>query len=110
MIDQLITGGQFKTELINRFDEVVLFRPLNEKELVSVAKLMINEVNQTLTEKNITVDLTPEAFDVIVKAGYDPEFGARSMRRIIQKTVENVVAVKILSGQVTTGGVVNLTP
>lgn len=109
-IDQLITGGQFKTELINRFDEVVLFRPLNEKELVSVAKLMIKEVNQTLTEKNITVDLTPEAFDEIVKAGYDPEFGARSMRRIIQKTVENVVAVKILSGQVTTGGIVTLTP
>ncbi len=110
LIDQLISSGLFKTELINRFDEVVLFRPLNEKELVSVAKLMLKEVNQTLTEKNIKVELTPEALEVMVKAGYDPEFGARSMRRIIQKTVENVVAVKILSGQVSTGGLITLTP
>jgi ATP-dependent Clp protease ATP-binding subunit ClpC len=107
-LDRLIASGIFKTELINRFDEVVLFRPLNEKELVSVAKLMLKEVNQTLTDKNIRVELTPEALDMMVKAGYDPEFGARSMRRIIQKTVENVVAVKILSGQVTSGGLITL--
>ena len=89
---------------------MVLFRPLNEKELVAVAKLMLREVNQTLTEKNIRVELTPEALSVMVKAGYDPEFGARSMRRIIQKTVENVVAVKILSGQVVSGGLITLAP
>jgi ATP-dependent Clp protease ATP-binding subunit ClpA len=83
LIDQLISDELFKTELINRFDEVVLFRPLSE--------------------------LTDDALEVIVKAGYDPEFGARSMRRIIQKTVENVVAVKILSGQVAAGGLITLT-
>jgi SpoVK/Ycf46/Vps4 family AAA+-type ATPase len=109
LIDQLISDELFKTELINRFDEVVLFRPLSQKELASVAKLMLKEVNETLVEKNIRVELTDDALEVIVKAGYDPEFGARSMRRIIQKTVENVVAVKILSGQVAAGGLITLT-
>jgi ATP-dependent Clp protease ATP-binding subunit ClpC len=70
---------------------------------------MLKEVNETLVEKNIRVELTDEALEVIIKAGYDPEFGARSMRRIIQKTVENVVAVKILSGQVAVGGLITLT-
>lgn len=96
LIDKLIGQGQFKPELVNRFDEVVLFRPLNEDELSQVAQVMLQGVNKTLAAQQITVDLTPEALKQIVHKGYDPEFGARPMRRIIQKTVENAVAVKIL--------------
>jgi len=108
LIDKLIAAGQFKPELINRFDEVVLFRPLNEDELSQVAQVMLKGVNQTLAVQQLTVQLTPEALKTIVHQGYDPEFGARPMRRIIQKTVENAIAMKILRGQAQPGSVITL--
>jgi ATP-dependent Clp protease ATP-binding subunit ClpC len=108
LIDKLISQGQFKPELVNRFDEVVLFRPLNEQELAQVAQLMLGEVNQTLSAQNIRVELTPAALALIAKEGYQPEFGARPMRHIIQKTVENAVAVRILQGQATPGTTIRL--
>lgn len=108
LIDKLIASGQFKPELINRFDEVVLFRPLNMEELTQVASLMLSGVNNTIANQNISVELTPEALEALVKAGYDPQFGARPMRRIIQKTVEDAVAIKILSKQVSAGEVILL--
>jgi ATP-dependent Clp protease ATP-binding subunit ClpC len=108
LIDKLISSGQFRPELINRFDEIVLFRPLNEPEMAQVAQLMLGEVNHTLAAQNISVTLTPAALQHIARAGYDPEFGARPMRRIIQKTVENAVAVKILGGQAQAGSVIAL--
>ena len=108
LIDKLIGQGQFKPELINRFDEVVLFRPLNEDELAQVAQVMLQGVNKTLEAQQITVQLTPEALKQIVHQGYDPEFGARPMRRIIQKTVENAVAVKILRQEAQPGSAITL--
>ena len=108
LIDKLIAAGQFKPELINRFDEVVLFRPLNEQELVQVATLMVGEVNQTLAAQNIRVELAPAALQQLAKQGFDPEFGARPMRRLIQKTVENAIAVKILRGQAAPGSTIKL--
>lgn len=108
LIDKLIGDGQFRPELVNRFDEVVLFRPLNEEELAQVAGVMLKEVNRTLAPQQIQVELTPAALKQIVHQGYDPEFGARPMRRIIQKTVENAVAVKILRGETQPGSVITL--
>ncbi len=108
LIDKLIQSGQFKPELINRFDEVVLFRPLGEAELTQVARLMIDEVNQNLAKQNINVQLTDAALAAIAKAGYDPQFGARPMRHIIQRTVEDVVATRILQGSITPGSTLTL--
>jgi ATP-dependent Clp protease ATP-binding subunit ClpC len=103
LIDKLIQSGQFRPELINRFDDVVMFRPLNQSELTQVAKLMIGEVNKNLAHQNISVSLTDEALNKIAIAGYDPQFGARPMRHIIQRTVEDVVATKILKGEAAPG-------
>ncbi|HEY5668146.1 MAG TPA: AAA family ATPase [Candidatus Saccharimonadales bacterium] len=108
LIDKLIAEGQFKPELVNRFDEVVLFRPLNEDELAQVATIMLKDVNKTLATQQITVELTEAALKEIVRQGYDPEFGARPMRRIIQKTVENAVAVKILRQEAQPGSTIML--
>jgi ATP-dependent Clp protease ATP-binding subunit ClpC len=108
LIDKLVSNGQFKPELVNRFDEVVLFRPLNEEELSLVAQVMLRDVNKTLATQQLTVALTPEALRQIVHQGYDPEFGARPMRRIIQKTVENAIAVKILRGETQPGSTITL--
>jgi ATP-dependent Clp protease ATP-binding subunit ClpC len=108
LIEELISNGQFRAELINRFDEVVLFRPLDKKELAQVANLMLNEVNKTLSNQNISVELTEAALAKVVEAGYDPEFGARPMRRALQKMVEDVVAKKVLSREAEAGSKITL--
>lgn len=108
LIQELISQNIFKPELVNRFDEVVLFRPLKQAELGLVAKLMIAEVNKTLSSQNVSVELTDAALLHLVQAGYDPEFGARPMRRVIQRMVEDAVAERILSGQAEPGSVIKL--
>ncbi len=108
LTNQLINSGQFKPELLNRFDEIVLFRPLKQEELVQVVGLMLQEVNKTLTHQNITVQLTPAAITKIVQLGYDPRLGARPMRRVVQRTVEDTVANKILAKEINPGDNVTL--
>jgi ATP-dependent Clp protease ATP-binding subunit ClpC len=108
LVEQLINEGQFKPELINRFDEIVLFRPLDKTELSKVAALMLGEVNATLSDKNITVKLTEEALQKVVDAGYDPAFGARPMRRALQKMVEDTVAKKLLAKEISSGNTITL--
>jgi ATP-dependent Clp protease ATP-binding subunit ClpC len=106
--DELIRNGQFKPELLNRFDDMVLFRPLKPDELTQVAKLMLAEVNQTLSNQNIAVQLSDAAIQAIVEHGNDPRLGARPMRRALQRAVEDVVAKKILSGEAQPGSTVTL--
>jgi len=108
LIDKLIADGTFRAELVNRFDEIVLFRPLDSRELTQVAGLMLAGVNKTLANQNVEVHLTEAALAVIVKAGYDPQFGARPMRRVIQNMVEDAVATRILGGQAQPGTVITL--
>ncbi len=101
--DELIASGQFKPELLNRFDEMVLFRPLNPDELAQVVTLMLKEVNQTLKHQNISVELTPAAIQKIVQQGNDPKLGARPMRRTLQRAVEDTIAELILTRQAKPG-------
>ena len=101
--EQLIASGQFKPELLNRFDEMVLFRPLNPEELAQVVTLMLAEVNQTLKNQNISVELTPAAIQKIVQHGNDPRLGARPMRRTLQRAVEDTVAELILQREAKPG-------
>ncbi len=108
LINQLIKSDQFKPELLNRFDEIVIFRPLKPAELKQIVALMMNEINNILSQQNITVSLSDESLDKIVQAGYDPNFGARPMRRVLQKAVENTVAEKILKKTIKPGDQVTL--
>jgi ATP-dependent Clp protease ATP-binding subunit ClpC len=103
LIDDLINSGQFKPELLNRFDEIVLFRPLNQEELAQVVQLMMNDVNQTLANQHISVELTPAAITKIVAEGYDARLGARPMRRMLQRAVEDGIAGRILRGETKAG-------
>jgi ATP-dependent Clp protease ATP-binding subunit ClpC len=96
LTDKLISSSQFKPELLNRFDELVLFRPLNAGELAQVVRLMLADINKTLANQNISVELTDAAIAKIVEVGNDPRLGARPMRRTLQRAVEDVVAQKIL--------------
>jgi ATP-dependent Clp protease ATP-binding subunit ClpC len=77
----------------------VLFRPLNEQELAQVVRLMVADINQTLANQNISVELTPAAIAQVVATGYDPRLGARPMRRALQRAVEDGIAGRILRGE-----------
>ncbi len=103
LVDMLIQSGQFKPELINRFDELVVFRPLTPDELAQVVQLMLREINQTLANQNISVELTVPAIQKIVADGNDPRLGARPMRRALQRSVEDVIAKRILEGSAQPG-------
>lgn len=103
LTDQLIHAGQFKPELLNRFDEIVIFRPLNPEELAQVVGLMMADINKTLSAQKISVELTPAAVGHIVQIGYDPRLGARPMRRALQRAVEDGIAGRILRGETRPG-------
>jgi ATP-dependent Clp protease ATP-binding subunit ClpA len=108
LTDELIQTNQFKPELLNRFDDLVIFRPLTPSELGQVVRLMLQDINQTLQNQNISLNLTDAAIDTIVRVGNDPRLGARPMRRALQRAVEDVVAQKILRGETHPGDTITL--
>lgn len=108
LIEDLQQKGVFAPEFLNRFDAVVVFKPLTQEELTQVAQLMINQLNLQLKDKNITIEVAPDALGKLCQLGYDPQFGARPMRRVIQEKVENLLAKKMLSGEVGEHQVINI--
>ena len=106
--NELISSGDFKPEFLNRFDEIVVFRPLTKPELLQIIDLMIAGINKTLAPQKVSVEVTQDAREFLVERGYDPRLGARPMRRMVQRTVENTVAKRMLSGMVPAGEVVQL--
>jgi ATP-dependent Clp protease ATP-binding subunit ClpA len=107
--DELINSQQFTPEFLNRFDEIVVFRPLTKEELVQVVDLMIGGVNKTLAQQKVSVNVSDEAKIALVDAGYDPRLGARPMRRVVQRTVENIVSQKLLTGELASGMTLDIT-
>lgn len=108
-IDELINSNQFRPEFLNRFDEIVTFKPLGKQELIQVIDLIIAGINKTLAVQKIRVTVDQDAKLYLVDKGYDPRLGARPMRRIVQRTVENTIAKQMLGGTVTAGGTVAIT-
>jgi ATP-dependent Clp protease ATP-binding subunit ClpC len=108
-VDELISSNQFRPEFLNRFDEIVMFRPLKKVELLKVVDLMIASVNKTLSLQKVSVRVNDDAKEFLVHAGYDPRLGARPMRRVVQRAVENTVAKQMLSGTVEPGSVIEIT-
>lgn len=106
--NDLIDRNIFKPELINRFDEVVLFRPLTKEELLQVANIIISQVNDELEDRKVKIELTDQALSKLVDLGYDPRLGARPMRRVISRLVENLIAKRLLSGELEPGATVTL--
>lgn len=109
LLENLINSNEFKPEFLNRFDEICLFKPLSKEDLVQVLDLIIASTNKTLAPQKISVTVTPEAKQILIDRGYDPKMGARPMRRIVQKTVENIVAASILSGTAQPGSTLTIT-
>ncbi|HHE67683.1 MAG TPA: ATP-dependent Clp protease ATP-binding subunit [Candidatus Parcubacteria bacterium] len=110
MLDYLFEKGIFRPELINRFDGVVIFRPLTKENLLEIADLMLQRLKRNLKEKGIEFVITLELKEKIVELGYNPIFGAREMKRIIQDKVENALAQAILKGDLKRGQSVEVIP
>ena len=109
IVDELISSQHFRPEFLNRFDEIVVFRPLDKTELLQVLDLILGGVNKTLENQKITVNVDDDAKVYLVDKGYDPRLGARPMRRIVQKAVESTIAKKMLSGEATAGSEITVT-
>lgn len=102
-VDELIDDQLFRPEFLNRFDEIILFRPLTPQELTQVVDLLIASLNKRLAAQKVTVTLTQEAKVLLANTGYDPRLGARPLRRVVQRVVENLVAQRMLQGNVASG-------
>lgn len=93
----------FRPEFLNRVDESVVFHSLNKEELRQIVQLMINDLIEQLTEQDIELRITSAALDILAEEGYDPEYGARPLRRAIQTSVEDMLSDEIISGRVKPG-------
>ena len=93
----------FRPEFLNRIDEIVIFDELTQDQIQQIVDLMIGEVEARLSEHEVTVSLTPEAKEWLAREGYDPVYGARPLRRAIQRHVENPLSRQVLSGELSPG-------
>jgi ATP-dependent Clp protease ATP-binding subunit ClpC len=105
-VNELINSNQFRPEFLNRFDEIITFTPLKKAELVQVVDLILASLNKTLSQQKVSVSVNEDAKLYLVDAGYDPRLGARPMRRVVQRAVENTVAKQMLSGTVEPGSTI----
>jgi ATP-dependent Clp protease ATP-binding subunit ClpB len=101
-----VVRGAFKPEFLNRLDEVVLFDALGTEELAKIVEINLARLNKRLADRRITVEATPAAKEWLALTGFDPVFGARPLRRLIQTTIEDQLAQKVLSGEVREGDTV----
>ena len=98
----------FRPEFLNRIDEIIVFKSLTEEEIIEIVDLMIDELRQRLIEQNMTINLTKEASKYIAKEGTDLSFGARPLRRAIQRLVEDPLSEQILEGKWTSGSIIDV--
>ena len=89
---------QFRPEFLNRLDEIVFYKPLTQTETKKIVGLLLKGLKSRLEEKELHLEVSDEAIEQIVSAGYDPVFGARPLKRFIQTNVETLIAKKIVSG------------
>ena len=110
LLDVLFEKAIFRPEFINRFDAVTVFKPLSKENLLDIAELMLQKIKKNLAQKDIEFIITQPLKEKIAELGYDPTFGARQMKRVIQDKVENILAQAILSGELKRGNRAEIDP
>jgi len=95
--------GHFKPEFLNRVDDIIIFRPLGKEQLVKIVDLRLEDLRRLLADRKISLELAEAAKELLFTEGYDPNFGARPLKRAIQKLVQDPLALKILDGEVLHG-------
>jgi ATP-dependent Clp protease ATP-binding subunit ClpA len=110
IIEAIVKQGIFKPELLNRFDGIVVFHPLGNDHLRKIGELMLKKLHDRLAERGMNLVVDQTLIDFVVSHGTDPKFGARPMNRAIQEKVEQIIADKIIRGDITSGTPITLTP
>ena len=110
VISRIIKDGIFKPELMNRFDAIVLFHPIGEEHSEKIAEIMLNRFKKRLRNRGLDLEITPELVKYVAKEGFDSVFGARPMSRYIQEKVEQVIADKLIKGDIKEGARFKLYP
>ncbi len=108
LFSYLFEKNLFRPEFLNRFDAVVIFKPLSKQNLLEIADLLFGALVKILAQKEIELKVSPQVKEKIVELGYNPAFGAREMRRVIQEKVENLIALALLEGKIKPGDKVNV--
>ena len=98
--------AHFRPEFLNRLDEIIMFKPLTKENIGSIIDLLVADLNRRLADQELSLELTPAAKQFVVDGGYDPVYGARPLKRFLQKYVETLAAKQILSGSVNVGDVI----
>lgn len=93
-------NGHFRPEFLNRIDEVILFKPLSLGNIKEIVSKLVVQLQARLTDQHITIDMTEKAKEFVARNGFDPKFGARPLRRYLQKTIETLLAKDIIAGKV----------
>jgi ATP-dependent Clp protease ATP-binding subunit ClpC len=96
----------FRPEFINRVDSVVVFHSLSKENIRDIVELELNKLRERLTDKSLQLEITQDGVDLLVNLGYNPEMGARPLRRVIQEKIENQLSDAVLSGKFTEGDIV----
>jgi ATP-dependent Clp protease ATP-binding subunit ClpB len=103
-----ILRQSFRPEFLNRVDDIVIFRPLGHEQLEHIVDLRLAEMQRMLTDRHISLELTETARQLLLVSGYDPVYGARPLKRAIQKLIQDPLAIKILNGDVLHGDTVRV--
>lgn len=110
IVNYVLENGIFTPELLNRFDGVIVYEPLEEPELKQVAKLILEKYANGLKNKGIKINITDELVNKLAKDGYDPAFGARPMRRIVDLVISDLIGKEMISGNINDGDTISITP
>jgi ATP-dependent Clp protease ATP-binding subunit ClpB len=100
--------SHFRPEFVNRVDEIIVFRPLGREEIAQIVDIQLRHLQQRVADRKLTLDLTDAAREYIANKGYDPAFGARPLKRLIQKEIQDALAMRLLSGEVKDGETVGI--
>ena len=95
-----------RPEFINRIDDIVMFTPLTEANIKQIVRLQLNSIIKLVARENIILEATDEAINYLAERGYDPQFGARPVKRVLQKEVMNALSKEILKGEIKAGNLV----
>ena len=104
-----VVRGHFRPEFLNRIDEIILFHRLKRSEMGAIVDIQMGRLAKLLMDRKITIELAPEAREWLAEKGYDPAYGARPLKRVIQKTVQDPLAEMILAGEIMDGETVPVT-
>ncbi len=103
-----LLAEHFRPEFLNRLDDIIIFQPLSQDEVAKIVTLQLNEVEQRLQNKNIKVEFEQNLIDHLAKVGFDPTFGARPLKRLIQNEILDELAMKIIEGEIGEGDSIKL--